>query len=102
MIYFYCDCNFCKNNNYNKKIYWRKIGFNIKNSKLNIVNNITWKRSSLISWRGYKDDKLILLYYIYTGYYIRDNFKINSKKISYLHFIVMKVSFFIWKVLFNR
>jgi hypothetical protein len=102
MSYFYCDCNFCKSNNYNKKIYWKKIGFNIKNSKLNSVNNITWKRSSLISWRGYIDDKLILLYYIYTGYYIKDNFNINSKKVPYLHIFVMEVSFFIWKVLFNK
>lgn len=95
---YYCDCNLCKKNSKQKIIYWKKS--NIK------IQNIIWKKTSLITWQGLKNNNLICIYYLFEGCYIRTKksknaIKVNrSLKISKLfcYFYKCQIIVFMWKL----
>lgn len=81
MATFVCNCNFCKSNNNNNPIFWKR-------GKLNNIT-IVWKWSNIITCRGYSNNKLVSMWYIW-GYYHRINNCKHAKKLPYIFYYIIK------------
>lgn len=81
MTTFICNCNFCKSNNNNNPIIWKR-------GKL-YNTTIVWKWSNIITCRGYSNNKLVSMWYIW-GYYHRINYCKQAKQLPYIFYYIIK------------
>ena len=76
---FKCSCITCVKYSNENCVYWSRE--NIKNIK-NHTKNIKWRRTSWYAWRGFENNNMIAMYYIWNTYYWRTCKTNNAQELS--------------------